>query len=74
MTPKQIAAAFSNGNFEQIFPYLADNVQWTVVGEDHFDGKPAVMNNCNQITSYFKSVTTHFKTLNVIADNNRIAI
>lgn len=74
MTPKQIAAAFSNGNFELTFPYLADNVQWTVVGEDDFDGKQTVIDNCNQIASYFKSVTTHFKTQNVIADNNRIAI
>jgi len=74
MTPTQIAAAFSNGNFELTFPYLADNVQWTVVGEDYFDGKQAVIDNCNQTARYFKSVTTHFKTLNVITDNNRIAV
>lgn len=30
MTQKQIAEAFSNGKFELTYPYLADNVQWTV--------------------------------------------
>ncbi len=74
MTLKQIAEAFSNGNFEMAYPYLADNVQWTVVGEDYFDGKKAVMGNCGQVASYFKSVTTNFRTINIIADNNRVAV
>lgn len=74
MTKKEIAEAFSNGNFELTYPYLAENVQWTVVGEDYFEGKKAVMDNCGQVASYFKSVTTSFKTINVIADNSRVAV
>ena len=74
MTQKQIAQAFSKGNFELTYSYLADNVQWTVVGEDYFDGKKSVMDNCGQVASYFKSVTTNFKTINIIADNNRVAV
>ena len=74
MTQKQIAEAFSTGNFELIYPYLADDVQWTVVGEDHFEGKKAVIDNCDQVAGYFQSVTTNFKTINIIADNNRIAV
>ncbi|WP_197060002.1 nuclear transport factor 2 family protein [Sporocytophaga myxococcoides] len=74
MTQKQIAEAFSNGNFELIYPYLADNVQWTIVGEDYFEGKKAVTDNCKQVASYFKSVTTNFNTVNTIADNNRVAV
>jgi molybdopterin converting factor small subunit len=74
MTPKQIAEAFSNGNFEVTYPHLADDVQWTVIGEDNFDGKKAVMDNCEQVAGYFKSVTTNFKTINIIADNNRVAV
>jgi hypothetical protein len=74
MTQKQIAEAFSSGNFELTYSYLADNVQWIVVGEDYFGGKKAVMDNCGQVASYFKSVTTNFKTINIIADNNRVAV
>ncbi|MBX2951504.1 MAG: hypothetical protein KF870_03295 [Leadbetterella sp.] len=65
MTQKQIAEAFSTGNFELIYPYLADDVQWTVVGEDHFEGKKAVIDNCDQVAGYFQSVTTNFKTINI---------
>lgn len=74
MTQKQIAEAFSNGNFELTFPYLADSIQRTVIGDNFSDGKQAVMSNCNQIANYFKSVTTNFKTINVIAENNQVAI
>jgi hypothetical protein len=74
MTQKQIAEAFSNGNFELTFPYLADNVQWTVIGDNYSDGKQAVILYCNQITNYFNSITTNFKTINIIADKNRVAI
>lgn len=74
MTKKEIAEAFSNGNFELTYSYLADNVQWTVVGEDFFDGKKAVMDNCCKVSGYFKSLTTNFKTINVILENNRVAV
>lgn len=74
MTLKQIAEAFSNGNFEVAYPFLADDVRWNVVGEDEFAGKKAVMENCNQVASYFKSVTTNFRAINVIAENGRVAV
>ena len=47
---------------------------WTVIGEDHFEGREKVIENCEQTANYFKSVTTDFNTLNVIAENNRVAI
>jgi len=74
MTQEQIAEAFSNGNFELTYLYLADNVQWTVIGEGYFDGKKAVMDNCGHVASYFKSITTKFKTINIIAAKNRVAV
>ena len=74
MTLKQIAEKFSTGNFELIYPHLAENVQWTVVGEDYFNGKKSVIDNCKQVTSYFNSVTTKFNTVTVIVDNNRVAV
>ena len=74
MTKKEIAEAFSNGKFELVNQYLSDKVKWTVVGENYFEGKKAVVANCEQTANYFKSVTTNFITANVIADNNRVAI
>lgn len=74
MTKKEIAEAFSTGDFELTFPYLADNVQWTVIGDNFTEGRQAVIEQCRQVASYFKSVTTNFKTLNVISDKNCVAI
>lgn len=73
-TKKEIAEAFSTGNFEITYPYLAENIEWNVVGENIFKDKKAVLQNCEQTAKYFKSVTTNFKTQNVISENNRIAV
>ena len=66
MTITEIATAFSNGQFEQTYPYLSDDIEWTVIEENKFVGKEAVLQNCEHVSNYFNSVTTDFKTVNVI--------
>ena len=68
MTKSEIAKAFSNGEFEKTFNFIAENAEWIIVEESNFKGKQAIIENCNQVESYFKSVTTEFKTHNIIAD------
>jgi len=74
MTKTEIAKAFSNGEFEKTNKFISDTAVWTVVEEDTFIGKQAIIDNCEQVGSYFKSVTTNFKTLNIIADGNKVVI
>lgn len=74
MTKQEIALAFSNGEFEKIAEYIADEAVWEVVEENTYAGKKAIIENCNQVAAYFKSVTTDFKTLNVIAQDNKVVI
>jgi len=74
MTKTEIAKAFSNGEFEMTYIFISDNAEWTVIEEDTFVGKQAIIENCEQVGSYFKSVTTNFKTLNVITDGNKVVI
>lgn len=74
MTIATIATAFSNGEFEKTYPFISDNAVWTVIEENSFTGKHAIIENCEQVSRYFKSVTTRFNMLNVIADGNKIAI
>jgi len=74
MTKTTIAQAFSNGDFEKTYPFIAENAVWTVIAENAFMGKQAIIDHCEQVASYFKSVTTDFKTLNIIADGNKVAI
>lgn len=74
MTKKEIAKAFSNGEFEKTNKFISDTAIWTVVEEDTFIGKKAIIDNCEQVVSYFQSVTTDFKTLNIIAEGNKVVI
>lgn len=74
MTKQDIALAFSNGEFEKTAKYIADEAVWEVVEENTFVGKEAIVENCNQVLAYFKSVITDFKTLNVIAQDNKVVI
>lgn len=74
MTKTEIAKAFSIGAFEKTYKFISDNAEWTVIEEDRFIGKQAILYNCEQVGNYFKSVTTDFKTLNIIAEGNKVVI
>jgi len=74
MTIKDKSIAFSNGEFEKISDFIADNAVWTVVEEDTFIGKKAIIENCEQVGKYFKSVTTKFETINVIEENRKVVV
>jgi ketosteroid isomerase-like protein len=74
LTKEQIAKAFSNGEFEKTYEFIAENAEWIVVEENHFKGKQSILQNCEQVGAYFKSVTTLFITHNIIVDGNNVVI
>lgn len=74
MTKPEIATAFSNGGFDKTTDFIADDAIWEVVEQDKYIGKIAIVKNCDQVGQYFKSVTTNFKSLNVISENNKIVV
>ncbi len=74
MTKTEIAKAFSIGEFEKTFNYISNNAIWTVIEENTYKGRQAILDNCEQVGNYFKSVKTDFKTLNIIADKNKVVI
>lgn len=74
MTKTEIAKSFSIGEFEKAYNFISDNAKWTVIEEDEFIGKQAIIDQCEQVGNYFKSVTTDFKTLNIITDENKVVI
>lgn len=74
MTKTEISKAFSNGEFEKTYNFIANNAIWKVIEEETFEGKKAIIENCEKVGSYFNSVTTDFKTLNVISDNNIVVV
>ena len=74
MTNKEKSIAFSNGEFDKVYDFIADNAEWIVIEENTFTGKKAIIDNCKQVGIYFKSVTTKFVTLNVIAEYGNVVV
>ncbi len=74
MTRTELARAFSNGEFEKTNEYISVNTVWIVVEEDSFIGRQAILDNCKQVGEYFQSVTTDFKTLNIISEGYKVVI
>ena len=74
MTKTEIAKAFSNGEFEKTYKFISDIAEWTVIEENKFIGKQAILENCKQVGNYFKIVETDFKTLHIIVDEYKVVI
>ncbi|MBK8982025.1 MAG: nuclear transport factor 2 family protein [Ignavibacteria bacterium] len=71
---KEIALAFSNGKFESVYSGLSEDIIWNIAGERTLSGKDEVTEYCNSVAEYFKSVTTDFKTYNVIVSDDKVAV
>lgn len=71
---RQIAEAFSTGNFQSTYPYLAGDIKWEIAGDRILQGKDEVITFCDNTAKYFEEVSTNFKTSNVIFGNDKIAI
>jgi len=74
MTKIEIAKNFSNGYFEKTYPHISEDAEWDVVEENKFVGKKAIIEQCEQVTQYFKSVKTKFETFNIITEGNKVVI
>ena len=74
LTKEAIAKAFSKGNFEMTYPYLSDDIEWNVIGDEIVRGRENVINKCKQTRRYFDSITTQFLVSNVIQLDNHVFI
>ena len=74
MTKTEIAIAFSNGEFNKTSNFIGDEAVWEVVNEDIFKGKNSIIENCNRVAQYLQSVTTDFKILNIISEDNKVVV
>jgi ketosteroid isomerase-like protein len=74
MKKTEIANAFSNGDFEKTYDFISENAIWTIVEENTFMGKQTIIDHCEQVSNYFKSVNTDFKTINIIANDNKVVV
>lgn len=74
LTQKQIAESFSRSDFERTYPYLSENIEWKVIKNFECKGKKEVIAQCEKTAKYFASITTDFKQLNIIENENKVAV
>ncbi len=74
MNNKEIAAAFSNGKFEKVYANLSDAIVWKVVEENVFNGKTEVVQQCEQVAAYFRSVETNFVTQHIVGEDQIVVV
>lgn len=74
MTKKDIAYAFSTGNFKVTYNLLDEDIQWNIIGDKLLNGKAAVIDFCDKTATYFAEVKTIFIVNNFIAEDNCIAL
>lgn len=74
MTKREIAQAFSNGQFEKCFDYLTDHTTWNTPGEQFLTGRKEIEPFCKNIATYFSNITTDFKQISVIENDHCLAI
>lgn len=74
ITKSEIAQAFSGGQFEKCLDFLTDQTTWNTPGEQFLTGRNEIEPFCKNIATYFSSVTTYFKQLNLIENDSCVAI
>lgn len=74
MNKKEMAAAFSLGKFEEVYPNLSDTVIWNVVEENVFVGKASVIQQCGRVASFFQSVDTNFATQHLVEEGHLVVV
>lgn len=74
ITNQQICEEFSKGNFKTVYNYLAEDIEWNIVGDKIIKNKNSLIEFCDKTAEYFASVTTVFNMIYLIAENNCVAI
>ncbi|MEV6636785.1 nuclear transport factor 2 family protein [Actinoplanes sp. NPDC051470] len=58
MTP--IAEAFSRHAFSEVYPHLADDVRWRLIGAADVEGRDAVIAACEESLPHLAALKTEF--------------
>ncbi len=74
LSNEQIAEAFSRHRFDRTYDYLADTIQWDVIGGERIDGKEQVVAACRQSVAYLADVVTTFGKFRLVVGEGCVVI
>ena len=69
-----IAEAFSRHDYEVVYPRLADDVRWNLIGGDMLVGRDQVVRKCDDSAEYLAGVTTTFVSFRVIRADEYLVV
>ena len=72
--PEEIAQAFSSHRFEEALPYLADDIVWSLVGDEPVLGRAAVENLCHKSAADLVDVTTEFQRFRTVVGGDSVVV
>ena len=73
-TITEIADAFSRHRFEETYPYMLDDIDWALVGENQITGKDNVVRVCEESANELTNVRTTFSKFRVITGEDCVVI
>jgi hypothetical protein len=65
MNIEQIAKAFCSHRFVEIYPYMADEIKWNIVGREEHIGREAVIDKCAKGAKSLETVSTTYTKLKI---------
>jgi len=73
-TPEEIAQSFSSHRFEEALPYLADDIVWSLVGDEPLLGRDAVEKACRSSAVDLADVTTEFQRFRTVVGGDSVVV
>ena len=74
LTIEEIALAISGHRFAEAYPYLADDIAWTIVGSDAYAGRQAVIAACDQSAAYLAGVASDIVRSRTVVGDDAVVV
>ena len=74
LTIEQIAEAFCSHRFAETYPYMADDIQWTMIGRETLSGREAVIAHCHKSLKFLATVATTDLKLKIYRAEARVIV
>jgi hypothetical protein len=71
---RAIAEAFSRHQFTAVYPYLHEDVTWTLVGDRRLAGRAEVVATCERSAAYLAEVGSTFRRVKVVEAGSCVVV
>jgi hypothetical protein len=73
-TIAETAEAFSRHRFEETYPFMLDEAEWTLVGAEQVRGKPDIVRVCQESASDLENTRASFSRFKIITTDDCVVI